>query len=121
MDCRSNQYLFNHANDVLYNNSISFHEKINTNTFILLTECSKAQMTDVKSWNESEIETDTVFSVLFLKWKNKNAILSQLKLESYKNEGNDQGTWFQKEKKIHFIAYIDLFSGILTYRDMALM
>ena len=107
MGCRSNQYLLNYANDVLYKKSISFHEKININTFILLTECSKAQMTDLRSWNESEIEIkkkeieiDTVFSVLFLKWKNKNAILSQLKLESY-NEMKEmiKEHDFKKEKR----------------------
>ena len=64
-------------------------------------------MTDLRSWNESEIEIkkkeieiDTVFSVLFLKWKNKNAILSQLKLESY-NEMKEmiKEHDFKKEKR----------------------
>ena len=69
-------------------------------------------MTDLRSWNESEIEIkkrkrkkkeieiDTVFSVLFLKWKNKNAILSQLKVESY-NEMKEmiKEHDFKKEKR----------------------
>lgn len=67
------EHLLNHANDASYKNSVGFHEKININTSILLTECSKAQMTDLRSWNEPEIKTEmhTVFSALFLMWKNK--------------------------------------------------
>lgn len=119
MGCGSNRHLLNHARDASYKNSVGFHEKISTNTSILLRECSKAQTTDLELGSVSEIEIDTVFSALCLKWK-KNAILSQLKLENYKNERDDQGAWFWKGKLILEYMWIYFF-GILTYMDMTLI
>lgn len=45
-----------------------------------------------------------VFWAVFLKWKNKILILSQLKLECYKNEIIKKHD-FEKEK-IYIIAYV---------------
>lgn len=68
-------------------------------------ECSKAQMTYLRLCNESEIEIATMASQQYsLNEKNKIIILSQLKLECYKNEIIKKHD-FEKEK-IYFIAYV---------------